>query len=234
MFEQAGAAGYGRAARLWTALRDHPSGILLGVQLSGLLVFPFTDQGGVGRTLYSVFGLLVLVVAVLAVHRTPATRLVAWLLGTPVAVLTVVEGFSPGNDAVLVASYSVHALFYFYTAVSLLRYMFADAWVTRDELFATGACFTVIAWAFAYLYGVVQVIWPGSYVSASHGGELSWMDLLFLSFTTFTGTGLSDISPGAVEGPGRAVSMLQMLAGMNYIALVVARLLGLTLVKFRR
>ena len=38
----------------------------------------------------------------------------------------------------------LHAL-YFYTGYGLLRYMFADNWVTRDELYATGAAFTVVA-----------------------------------------------------------------------------------------
>ena len=43
----------------------------------------------------------------------------------------------------------LHALFYFYTGYGLLRYMFADNWVTRDELYATGAAFTVVAWGYA-------------------------------------------------------------------------------------
>lgn len=232
MFTYAGAAGQSRIERWWGVLREHPSGVLLVVQLLGVLMFPFTDQGGLGRTALSAFGLVVLAIAVLAVNRTPATRVVAWTLGAPVFVLTIVEALMPANDGVQLASYSVHAIFYFYTAVSLLRYMFADAWVSRDELFATGACFTVLAWAFAYTHGVVQIIWPGSYVYA--GEELTWMDLLYLSFTTLTGTGLSDIEPASTANHARSVLMLQMLAGMNYIALVVARLLGLTLVKFRR
>ena len=44
--------------------------------------------------------------------------------------------------------------------------MFADDWVTRDELLATGAAFTVAAWGFAYVYGVMQIIWPGSFTAA--------------------------------------------------------------------
>lgn len=233
MFTYAGAAGQTRIQRWWGVLREHPSGVLLVVQLLGVLMFPFTDQGGVGRTVLSAFGLVVLAIAVLAVNRTPATRLVAWALGAPVFVLTIVEALMPTNEGVQLASYTVHAIFYFYTAVSLLRYMFADAWVSRDELFATGACFTVLAWAFAYTHGVVQIIWPGSYVHAA-GDVLTWMDLLYLSFTTLTGTGLSDIEPATTANHARSVLMLQMLTGMNYIALVVARLLGLTLVKFRR
>jgi hypothetical protein len=235
MFDHAGAAGRKRWQRVWDALRDHPSGVLLAVQLFGVLVFPFTDSRGLGRTLLSVVGLVVLAIAVLAVNRTPSTRVVAWSLGTPVFFLTIAEPIWPDSVAVQVWSYVFHAIFYFYTAVSLLRYMFADAWVSRDELFATAACFTVLAWAYAYTYGVVQIIWPGSFVSADGGTDpLSWMDLLFLSFTILTGTGLSDISPVAGQDEARSVVMLQMVTGMFYIALVVARLLGLTLVKFRR
>ena len=43
----------------------------------------------------------------------------------------------------------LHAAFYFYTAYALIPYMFTDERVTRDELYATGATFTVVAWAFA-------------------------------------------------------------------------------------
>lgn len=234
MFEQVGAAGRTRWERVWIAVRDHPSAVLLSVQLLGVLVFPFTSHAGLGRTLLSVFGLAVLAIAVMAVNKTPATRRTAIVLGTPVFLLTIAEPIWPDSEGVLLTSYVVHAIFYFYTAVSLLRYMFADAWVSRDELFATGACFTVLTWAFAYTYGVVQIIWPGSFVIPGEEGPLSWMDLLYLSFTVMTNTGLSDIAPVAGMNQGRAVLMLQMLAGVNYIALVVARLLGLTLVKFRR
>lgn len=234
MFTYAGAAGQTRPQRWLSALRDHPSAVLLAVQLLGVLVFPFTDRGGVGRTLLSGFGLIVLAIAVMAVNKTPSTRRVALLLGTPVFVMTIVEAIVPDSETILLVSYIAHGIFYFYTAISLLRYMFADAWVSRDELFATGACFTVLAWAFAYTHGVVQVIWPESYVHSGHGGPLSWMDLLFLSFTTLTNTGLSDVTPGPDGGQARAVLMLQMLTGLNYMALVVARLLGLTMVRFRK
>ena len=36
--------------------------------------------------------------------------------------------------------------------------MLADHEITRDELYAVGATFTLVAWAFAYTYTVVQAI----------------------------------------------------------------------------
>lgn len=234
MFEYAGAAGRNRPQRAWDALRENPSAVLLVVQVSAVVIYPFTSTGGASRTLVSVLGLLVLVLAVAAVRRTPATTWIAWALGVPVFVLTIAEAVAPDNGTIELVSAIAHAAFYFFTGVSLLRYMFADIWVSRDELFATAACFTVLAWAWAYTHDVVQLIWPGSYIAVGHDGALSWNELLFLSFTTLTNTGLSDISVGDGANQARAVLMLQMMVGIFYIALVVARLLGLTMIKFRR
>ena len=62
-------------------------------------------------------------------------------------------------------AHSALAVFYFYTAYALISYMFEDYWVTKDELFAVGACFTVLVFAFAYVYLAIQEIWPGSFTS---------------------------------------------------------------------
>ena len=101
----------------------------------------------------------------------------------------------------MLTSALVHAPFYFYVSYAMIRYLFHDDWVTRDELFATGAAFTVVAWAFAYLYAAAQVIWPGSFVGAN-GVEQPWFNLLFLSFTNLTSVGLSDVCRSATT-PGR-------------------------------
>ena len=49
----------------------------------------------------------------------------------------------------------------------------------------------------------------------------------YLSFTTLTSTGLSDVIP--VQPQARALLMTEQLAGVMYLALVVSRLVGLTL-----
>ena len=82
--------------------------------------------------------------------------------------------------------------------------------ITRDELYAVGATFTLVAWAFAYTYTVVQAIEPGSFTAAVDPEEQrTWMELLFLSFTTLTSTGLSDVVP--IKPFARAVCMIEQL-----------------------
>ena len=215
------------------AIWAHPSGVLLVVQLLGVLLYPFMAESVTGRSLLSLFALIVLVLAVRAVRATPAWTWAALLVGVPVFVLTILEAFQPENRTVLLWSSVMHAAFYFYTSYGLIRYMFNDRRVTPDELFATGATFTVVAWAFAYVYVAAQILWPGSFTAAvDPGSDRSWMELLFLSFTTLTSTGLSDVMP--ILPHARSLVMIEQVAGLMYVALVISRIVGLTLYGERR
>lgn len=186
------------------------------------------DESSLGQFLLSLFGLIVLVLAVRAVRATPAWTWVALLLGVPVFALTVLEALQPANETIALWSALFHAAFYFYTSFGLLTYMFKDREVTTDELFAIGATFTVVAWGFAYVFVAVQIIWPGSFTAAVAPDEpRTWMELLFLSFTTLTSTGLSDVMP--ILPQARAVVMIEQVAGLMYVALVISRVVGLTL-----
>ncbi len=212
--------------------RDHPSAVLLTAQLIGVLVYPFME-GPAGRAALSLFGLIVLVLAVWTLRTTPALTWVSVLLGIPVVILTIFEALDPADQTILLWSSALHAAFYFYTTYGLIRYMFKDRFVTPDELFATGATFTVVAWAFAYLYMACQVVWPGSFIAAIEpDAPRTWFELLFLSFTTLTSTGLSDVVP--VVAQARSISMIEQVAGLMYVAFVISRLVGLTLLRDRR
>jgi hypothetical protein len=57
------------------------------------------------------------------------------------------------------------------------------------------------------------------------------MELLFLSFTTLSNTGVGDVVP--VKPFARSLVMIEMLAGVAYIAIVVSRLIGLLIVRGR-
>jgi hypothetical protein len=205
--------------------RREPSAILLAAQLAGVLLYPFMEGSGVGRALFSVFGIAILGLVVLAVRSSPGLTWIGLLLGIPATVLLVIQAVS-GSDDLLPYSSALEAVLYFYAAGALIAYMLADHEITRDELFAVGATFTLVAWAFAYVYTVNQAIDPGSYTAAvDPGGERSWMELLFLSFTTLSSTGLSDVVP--IRPFARGLVMLEQIAGLAYVAMVVSRLVGL-------
>lgn len=235
---ETGSGQHSGLGRLWQFMRSTPCAALLAVQLLGVLLYPAMDDasvgfGGLGRSALGLFGIAVLFLAVLAVRRTPALTWISGLLGIPLLVITVVEGFVPGNVQVTFWSSVLHAIFYFYTAYGLVRYMFNDEHVTTDELFATGAAFTVLAWGFAYLYSVVQIVWPQSFNAYTNPeAPRTWFELLFLSFTTLTSTGLSDVTP--ITPYARSWVMIEQVMGLVYVAFIVARLIGLQMRALKR
>jgi ion channel len=203
--------------------------VLFGAQLLGLLLYPALEGNGAGRALFSVLGIAILGLVVLAVRSSPGWTGLGILLGVPASLLLLAQAVS-GSDRLLPYSSALEAVLYFYAAGGLIAYMLADHDITRDELFAVGATFTLVAWAFAYTYTVCQAIAPQSFTAAiDPTGDRSWVELLFLSFTTLSSTGLSDVVP--VRPFARSLVMLEQLAGIAYVAMVVSRLVGLTVMR---
>jgi Ion channel len=146
-------------------------------------------------------------------------------LGGPATVLLLIPAVTR-DDALLPYSCALEAVLYFYAAYLLIRYLLADHEITRDEIWAVGATFTLVAWAFAYIFVVWQAIEPGSFTAAvDPQDDRSWVELLFLSFTNLSSTGLSDVVP--VRPFARSLVMLEQLAGLAFIAMLVSRLVGM-------
>jgi hypothetical protein len=203
--------------------------MLLAAQLAAVLLYPFMEGNEVGRSLFSIIGIAILGLVVLAVRSSPGLTWVSMLLGAPATVLLLIQAITRSDD-LLPYSSAFEAVLYLYAAGALIAYMLADHEITRDELFAVGATFTLVAWAFAYIYVVCQAIQPGSFIAAIEPqADRTWMELLFLSFTTLSSTGLSDVVP--IEPFARGLVMLEMLAGLGYVAMVVSRLVGMLVMR---
>ncbi|MBO9828611.1 two pore domain potassium channel family protein [Xanthomonas sp. A2111] len=211
------------------ALRRHPSALLLGVQLLGVLLYPWMEDTAAGRALFGAFGIVVLALALWVVNRGPSALWIACCLALPSVALSIAAALL-GNPAMTAWAQLLESLLYFYTAGSLIAYMLQDHVVTRDELYAAGATFTLLAWAFAFVFAVCQQWWPGSFTAAVDASSpRTWMELLYLSFSVLSGVGLSDVVP--VQPFARALVMLEQFAGVMYIALVVSRLIGLSVTR---
>jgi hypothetical protein len=106
--------------------------------------------------------------------------------------------------------------------------MFDDRYLTRDELFAVASVFTLLVWAFAFMYSACQ-LWDVNSFNLDNGQARSWVDLIFISFSVQTGTGLSDIVPQS--DMARVLVSLQMFGAVMYLALIVSRLIALQYIR---
>ena len=210
----------------------HPSAFLLAAQLLLLILYAVFDGIHQQRALLSAIGGVLLVLIIWVVSRSPARDWIAWLLAVPAFILSLLSVYYV-NSIMLGLSSLLEAMLYFYAAGSLIAYMLGDLRVTTDELFAVGATFTLIAWGYAYLYLVLQTWSPGSLIGGTPPHQtLTFIELLFVSFTNLTTAGLSDIYP--LTAAARVVMMLEQFTGVCYVAMVISHLVGLISKQRRR
>jgi hypothetical protein len=212
----------------WRAsTRYPPSAFLLAAQVVSLILYAAVDTNNSGRALVGAFGVLILALVVWVLNRNAMLPWISWLLVAPAFVLSLLSSFVD-NQTLLMWSSILEAILYFYAAGSLIVYMMEDYRVTTDELFAAGATFTLIAWGFAYVYLACQIWFPGSFTGLNFPGESrTFVELLSLSFANLSATGLGDILP--ITSAARVLVMLEQFAGVAYIAVVVSRLIGMTI-----
>lgn len=209
----------------------HPSAFLLAAQLVLLMLYAAFDGKPTGRAVISSFGVAVLMLVLWSVIRSPAANSIAWVLAVPAFFLTGFSAFNPENTTLLGWSSLIDGIFYIFAAGSMIAYMLEDTTVTTDELFAAGTTFTLFAWGYAHLFLVVQAWSPGSFVGVNPDQPVTFIELLFLSFTNLSATGLGDIMPASKMA--RVLLMLEQFTGVGYVAVVVSRLISMTMVKYK-
>ena len=212
---------------LMRSTKRHPSAVLLLTQLLGMLLYPFIETVRGGHIIFNVFGILVLLVATRMVRRTPGHAWISASIAGPVIVLLGLQ-MAFGLPGLLSWSSALEAAFYFYAAASLVAYMMEDRQATTDELFAAGAAFTLLAWAFTHVFILLQTLQPGTFGAAVNAAApRTWTELNYLSFALLSSTGIGDVIP--LTSQARAIASVEMLVGLMYLAAVVARLIGFTL-----
>lgn len=217
----------------WVAvLRKQPSGILLAIQIFAILLIPWLEGQLWGRLVFVALSFVAVTMAAYVTRSTSALTWLALLLGVPAVGLEAWSVLDPGNSVVGVVAHLMLAAFYLYVAYGLISYVFADNWVTSDEIFAVGAAFTVLLFAFAYLFLALQFAWPGSFTGHGEGDRRTFLELLYFSAANLTSVGLSDVI--AVRPHARAVTIIEQLGGVMYVAMVISRLVALTVAKARR
>jgi hypothetical protein len=215
----------------WRALASrHPSAFLLGAQFFSLILYAALEDNSSARAVLGIFGVLILTLVIWVLRRSATIWWVTQVLAALSFVLSLASVFVISPTLLSWAS-TMEALLYFYTAGSLISYMMEDMRVTADELFAAGATFTLLAWGFAYAFLACETWLPGSFRGLDPSKPGAFFELLYASFNNLSSTGSGDIV--AVGAPARVLVMMEQFTGIAYIAVVVSRLIGMTIIRHR-
>lgn len=130
-------------------VRQHPSAPVLGAQLLSLILYALVDDTLHGRVLFGAAALVVVPLAVWVVSRRPAANRVAWARALP-AIGWSTAAIVLDRTELVTWSATLESTLYFSAAGGLIAYMLRDHIMATDEVYASGATFTLVAWGSAY------------------------------------------------------------------------------------
>jgi Ion channel len=205
--------------------------LLFWALIALLVALPFLGETSHGQVLLVIVNVAVLLAAVAAVGRTRASFLIAVMLVLPALVfrLLAVRSGSPGYSAM---AYGFNAVFYVFILASLMQYVFRLDLMSRDKLYGAVAAYILIAIFWAQLHGLIQYFYPGAYTSAGQIQDLAITDLIYFSFTALSTAGFGDIAPALIQS--RYLTVLEMVVGVMFVAILIARLTGVYPIVDRR
>jgi len=113
--------------------------------------------------------------------------------------------------------------------VIVVRELFQEQKVTTNTIYGAIVAYLLAAVAFAYLYEILELFQPGSFSGIPDGANPQELGdaLLYFSLASLTTVGYGDIVP--VSGLARPVAVFEGVFGTLYLAVMIARLVGLNI-----
>ncbi len=201
-------------------------GRFLFLLISILLLFvvrPFLEGYiGIG-ILFEVFFSFILVSGAYAVSRKKYLFIIGLSLGVAAFVTRWSTHFLQSSSLHLVGN-TLMILFFVYVMINLLSYLFSETEVTADVIMAAVCGYVFIGLIWAFVFSVIESLQPGSFrLVEGQTGEVA--NFTYYSFVTQTTLGYGDITP--LTAPTRSLSLLEAIIGQLYLAVLIARLVGI-------
>ncbi len=202
----------------------HRYAILFYSVLLTLVAGPLLLALGLGLTLLQVLFTANLLAAVVPSQRGLARR----ALTTAVVLAAGLRLLAAALDSSALehVANGVAVLVALQTVAMALRYSFSGARVDREHVYAALGAFLLFGVFFGVLFASLQTIDPETFAVAGEPGTIMTIPTgIYFSFITLATVGYGDIVPKSDLARGLAV--LETVAGQLYLAVLVARLVGL-------
>jgi hypothetical protein len=198
--------------------------LLLFLALVALLVaLPILGETPRGQAILVCIHITILLTAIAAVGRTRGSIVIATILVLPVLFFRLLS-LKSGQPEQLALTYGLNAVFYVFVLTNLLRYVFRLDVMSRDKLYGAVAAYILIAIFWSYLHALTQYFYPGAYAFEGTPQALDIRELIYFSFAALSTAGFGDIAPVTMQS--RYLTILEMVVGVMFVAILIARLTG--------
>lgn len=194
-----------------------------------LLLTPFFAATVIGTILVDIAFSAIFLSAVYAVSERKRLFTLTVILAVPLIVARWSNHLLQ-NDAFTLVIKILTLVFLVFTTYLMFAHVLKDEEVTANKICGALSVYLMIGVTWSLLFGVIEGIHPQSFAIADVQGASSPENILFTyySFVTLTTLGYGDITP--LTPVARAFTYVEAVCGQIYLAVLIARLVGLHIV----
>lgn len=196
--------------------------LLLTILLHNL-IYPLSTGPGISPILFYVVFSFMFVIATFMLTKHHKSRVIVTVSGCATFIGGLMNSYAP-NVIPQTILYLSGIVYIFTMAVVLAHYIFAANRVLIEVILAAASLYLVIGFFYTPIFGLIELIEPGSFV-ASSGAAIDWQKLFYFSFVTLTTLGYGDITP--VHYYAQAFAMFEAVTGVLYTVILLSRLVSL-------
>jgi hypothetical protein len=165
----------------------------------------------------------ILISGIYSVSEKKGTFLISLFIGIP-AIIAQWTTHVPKIPSFPLVAEILTIAFFAYICVNILSFIFKEKNVTADLIIGAVCAYFLAGLFWSSIYAIVEMVQPHSFLIPEGMGDRESV-FHYYSFVTLTTLGYGDITPLSQEA--RSLSVLEAAMGQLYIAVLVARLVGL-------
>ena len=200
-------------------------GMLLLVLCMLIVLAPVATRAESAYGVEALFNLVLVVGAYSAASR--GGRLLSFVAVTALTMATRWSALLWGGFGLELASAATTVVWIALAILIVGRELFRQRKVATNMILGAIVVYLLMAVAFAYLYEILELFQPGSFSGIPDGANPQQLGdaLIYFSLASLTTMGYGDIVP--VSSLARPVAVIEGVFGTLYIAVMIARLVGL-------
>jgi voltage-gated potassium channel len=201
-----------------------------------LMIYPFWPRSILGLATLDILLWGVLIASIHAVSHSVLLSRIAIALAIPTFLADIIA-FMMATQQWLLISCLLDLTFIFFVTTVVIGNVMKEERVGTNKIFGAICGYILIGLLWALVYGALELSYPGSFSGTAtpqqEGPHFAAMDqFIYFSLVTLSTLGYGDIT--AVTHAARSLSAVEAVVGQLYMAILVARLIGLHIFESRQ
>lgn len=181
------------------------------------------------RSLFSLLFLFVVISAIRNLSRSRTRQTIACIAAVFAFVLAVSSEFYFFAAIAIAVDVCLFVIFSL-LILTLAETVFAKGSVDVNRIASASCIYFLLALVFAMVFAILETAQPGSFQLTERPPQPGWKqnvvsELIYFSDVTLTTVGYGDIVP--ISRPARSIATFEAMIAQLYLAIVMARLVGL-------